>query len=104
MCGSTPPQLEDFKPKRGSTCAFLRTLAKDRRFWRLTVFTLFVIAVRTLFRHLDATFPKCDALPITLQASRAIGRADRVLVHVQVLDSRAGRGRGVRSCLYVPRR
>ena len=43
-------QVENFKPKRGNTRAFICKMLRDRRFWRLTVFVLLVIAVRTLFR------------------------------------------------------
>jgi POT family proton-dependent oligopeptide transporter len=36
----------------------LRRLYADVRFWRLLVFTILIVGVRLIFRHLDATLPK----------------------------------------------
>ncbi|KAK4530509.1 hypothetical protein CCYA_CCYA04G1366 [Cyanidiococcus yangmingshanensis] len=36
----------------------LRRLYRDVRFWRLLVFTILIVGVRLVFRHLDATLPK----------------------------------------------
>ena len=36
----------------------VRGTMKDSKFWRLMLFSLLIMAVRLLFRHLDATFPK----------------------------------------------
>lgn len=48
-----------FEPDR-SDGAFMQTMAvlREPAFWRLTVFTLLIVGVRLVFRHLDATMPK----------------------------------------------
>lgn len=50
--------IEAFVPQTGSTCNMLATSVKDSRFWRLALFTLLILFVKLLFRHLDATYPK----------------------------------------------
>lgn len=50
--------VEEYRPQEGSTCDMLRTSVRDSRFWRLALFTLLIMFVKLLFRHLDATFPK----------------------------------------------
>jgi proton-dependent oligopeptide transporter, POT family len=48
-----------FEPDR-SDGAYAQTMAvlREPAFWRLTVFTLLIVGVRLVFRHLDATMPK----------------------------------------------
>lgn len=50
--------VSEFTPNRESP--FQQTLAvlREPAFWRLTVFTLLLVGVRLVFRHLDATMPK----------------------------------------------
>lgn len=50
--------ISEFTPNRESP--FQQTLAvlREPAFWRLTVFTLLLVGVRLVFRHLDATMPK----------------------------------------------
>jgi hypothetical protein len=48
-----------FEPDR-SESPYAQTLSvlREPAFWRLTVFTLLIVGVRLVFRHLDATMPK----------------------------------------------
>lgn len=51
--------ISQFEPDR-SDGAYVQTMAvlREPAFWRLTVFTLLIVGVRLVFRHLDATMPK----------------------------------------------
>lgn len=51
--------ITEFEPNR-SESPFEQTLGvlREPAFWRLTVFTLLIVGVRLVFRHLDATLPK----------------------------------------------
>lgn len=51
-------ETEEFKLERPPLRKFLGETCKDTRFWRLMLFTLLIVLVRLVFRHLDATFPK----------------------------------------------
>eukprot|EP00164_Ancoracysta_twista_P016778 GFYU01028312.1.p1 GENE.GFYU01028312.1~~GFYU01028312.1.p1 ORF type:complete len:501 (-),score=125.29 GFYU01028312.1:126-1628(-) len=51
-------EIKTFKPKSESPWTILRQVTGQKRFWRFVLFILLLIGVRTIFRHLDATFPK----------------------------------------------
>lgn len=50
--------VQEFTPNRQSPLTQTREVLQDPAFWRLTLFTLLLIGVRLVFRHLDATMPK----------------------------------------------
>jgi proton-dependent oligopeptide transporter, POT family len=50
--------VSTFEPNRSSPMGQTWTVLRDPAFWRLTVFTLLIVGVRLVFRHLDATLPK----------------------------------------------
>lgn len=50
--------VQDFSPNRTSPLQQTLEVLKEPAFWRLTVFTFLLVAVRLVFRHLDATMPK----------------------------------------------
>eukprot|EP00178_Gracilaria_changii_P016723 TRINITY_DN48035_c0_g1_i1.p1 TRINITY_DN48035_c0_g1~~TRINITY_DN48035_c0_g1_i1.p1 ORF type:complete len:695 (-),score=78.04 TRINITY_DN48035_c0_g1_i1:288-2372(-) len=50
--------VQEFTPNRESPLTQTREVLKDPAFWRLSLFTLLLIGVRLVFRHLDATMPK----------------------------------------------
>lgn len=50
--------VTDYTPSRESPLRQTRRILRERTFWRLTVFTLLLVGVRMVFRHLDATMPK----------------------------------------------
>jgi len=50
--------IEPAKPATGSSMAVLKQIAKNPRFWRLTMVSVIFCGVQMGFRHLDATFPK----------------------------------------------
>ncbi|PXF47911.1 hypothetical protein BWQ96_02297 [Gracilariopsis chorda] len=50
--------VQEFTPNRESPLTQTREVLQDPAFWRLTLFTLLLIGVRLVFRHLDATLPK----------------------------------------------
>lgn len=50
--------VTEFKPVREPMSQFVRTTCREKRFWRLALFSLLIVLVRLVFRHLDATFPK----------------------------------------------
>jgi proton-dependent oligopeptide transporter, POT family len=50
--------VSSFEPDRSSPIGQTMNVLRDRAFWRLTVFTLLIVGVRLVFRHLDATLPK----------------------------------------------
>lgn len=47
-----------FEPDRSSPYNQTMSVLREPAFWRLTVFTLLIVGVRLVFRHLDATMPK----------------------------------------------
>lgn len=53
--------VTEYKPQRARTRDLLLLSLKDPRFWRLALFTVLIMFVKLLFRHLDATFPKVRA-------------------------------------------
>lgn len=50
--------LTEFTPNRESPMAQTMAVLREPAFWRLTVFTVLLVGVRLVFRHLDATMPK----------------------------------------------
>lgn len=50
--------VTEFTPNRDSPVEQTRAVLRDPAFWRLTVFTLLLVGVRLVFRHVDATMPK----------------------------------------------
>jgi hypothetical protein len=46
-----------YKPPKMSTAVVFKAF-KERRFWRLFALSFMVVAVKLIFRHLDATMPK----------------------------------------------
>lgn len=50
--------LSSFTPNRESPMQQTMAVLREPAFWRLTVFTLLLVGVRLVFRHLDATMPK----------------------------------------------
>eukprot|EP01038_Epipyxis_sp_PR26KG_P010101 gene10101-13577_t len=46
-----------FVPTKQNICISSSELFKSKTFWRYVLFSLFLINLRTIFRHLDATFP-----------------------------------------------
>lgn len=50
--------LAEFTPNRESPLEQTLAVLREPAFWRLTVFTLLLVGVRLVFRHLDATMPK----------------------------------------------
>jgi dipeptide/tripeptide permease len=46
-----------YKPPKVTTASAFRAL-KERKFWRLFALSFMVVAVKLIFRHLDATMPK----------------------------------------------
>lgn len=50
--------LSEFTPNRESPLEQTLNVLREPAFWRLTVFTLLLVGVRLVFRHLDATMPK----------------------------------------------
>lgn len=50
--------LEAFTPQRDSPWQHTKQVLREAAFWRLTLFTVLLIGVRMVFRHMDATLPK----------------------------------------------
>lgn len=50
--------LTTFTPNRQSPIEQTMAVLREPAFWRLTVFTVLLVGVRLVFRHLDATMPK----------------------------------------------
>ncbi|CDF38774.1 unnamed protein product [Chondrus crispus] len=50
--------IREFIPNRESPMQQTMTVLREPAFWRLTVFTLLLVGVRLVFRHIDATMPK----------------------------------------------
>lgn len=50
--------VQDFAPNRDSPLTQTFRVLREAAFWRLTLFTLLLVGVRLVFRHLDATMPK----------------------------------------------
>jgi MFS family permease len=56
---SASGEVTEFTPATGvSLRTFVNEVCRERRFWRLALFSLLITIVRLIFRHLDATFPK----------------------------------------------
>lgn len=49
--------VQQYQPKSESFWTIAKELCYSKTFWRFTVLTLFLINLRTIFRHLDATLP-----------------------------------------------
>ena len=47
-----------FTPRRGSPWAIAKEIGRTSRFWRFLLLVVLLVAVRLIFRHLDATLPK----------------------------------------------
>lgn len=47
-----------FAPRRGSPWRIALEIGRTSRFWRFLLLVVLLVAVRLIFRHLDATFPK----------------------------------------------
>jgi POT family proton-dependent oligopeptide transporter len=47
-----------FEPRRGSPWRIAREIGRTARFWRFLLLVVLLVAVRLIFRHLDATLPK----------------------------------------------
>jgi len=50
--------ITEFKPKTGTPFKIAKEIMSESRFWRFLLFIFFLIGVKMVFRHLDATFPK----------------------------------------------
>lgn len=50
--------VQQFSPNRDSPLTQTFRVLREAAFWRLTLFTLLLVGVRLVFRHLDATMPK----------------------------------------------
>lgn len=50
--------VSTFTPDRSSPMDQTMQVLREPAFWRLTVFTLLIVGVRLVFRHLDCTMPK----------------------------------------------
>lgn len=50
--------LSEFTPNRESPMQQTMQVLREPAFWRLTVFTVLLVGVRLVFRHIDATMPK----------------------------------------------
>eukprot|EP00173_Palmaria_palmata_P001990 Plantae.Rhodophyta-Palmaria_palmata.ctg22140.p1 GENE.Plantae.Rhodophyta-Palmaria_palmata.ctg22140~~Plantae.Rhodophyta-Palmaria_palmata.ctg22140.p1 ORF type:complete len:210 (-),score=14.17 Plantae.Rhodophyta-Palmaria_palmata.ctg22140:4-558(-) len=50
--------VSTFTPDRSSPMDQTMEVLREPAFWRLTVFTLLIVGVRLVFRHLDCTMPK----------------------------------------------
>jgi len=51
-------EVVEFRPVQNSPWMETRRVLQSRTFWRLVLFTLLLIGVRMVFRHMDATLPK----------------------------------------------
>ena len=47
-----------FTPRRGSPWGIAKEIGRTSRFWRFLLLVVLLVAVRLIFRHLDATLPK----------------------------------------------
>lgn len=50
--------LREFTPNREGPISQTMRVLREKEFWRLSLFTLLLVMVRLVFRHLDATMPK----------------------------------------------
>lgn len=58
--GTSDPSMtaeEEYQPEQKSLVTTISELSKSATFWRFSVFTLFLINLNAVFRHLDATLP-----------------------------------------------
>lgn len=53
----TTTTTEEYIPKHKSLCSTISEIAFTSKFLRFSLFTLFMINLKTVFRHLDATLP-----------------------------------------------
>eukprot|EP00300_Choanocystis_sp_HF-7_P042714 c9421_g1_i1.p1 GENE.c9421_g1_i1~~c9421_g1_i1.p1 ORF type:complete len:499 (-),score=121.94 c9421_g1_i1:84-1580(-) len=51
-------EVKEFTPLKGSPMEIAKEIISEERFWRFMLFITFLIGVKMVFRHLDATFPK----------------------------------------------
>ena len=46
------------RPAEGASLAAIQYVLKSKIFWRFTLLAILLVGVRSIYRHLDATFPK----------------------------------------------